>query len=163
MEAADEGPDPAVMILVGQVEVAAAVILAPIRIARVDRWVDCLARRGVRHAHLVEIAHDVIGPVLVGQAGQHCQKVAQGIAVVAKLAKRDVRQIEWAAGDSAHVVIEHVPFQAHRFEPLQVFGEVRRNPTAIDPHEQVDPLEHIGAAVVSKSQILRGRTKRRLA
>ena len=137
-------PDAAVVILVRQVEVAAAVVVAPVAFAGIDGRIDGLGRVGFGHAHLVHVAQDVLGAVAVGDAGEHGQQVAQAVAPVAVFAKGDPGQVEGPAGDGADVVIEHEPFQADGLELLQVFGEVLGHPAAVDPHEQVDALVDAG-------------------
>jgi hypothetical protein len=76
----------------------------------------------------------------VGDARQHGQQIAQAVAPVAIFAKGHPGQVEGAAGDRAHVVVEHEPFQPDRLEPLQMFGKMLRHPAAVNPHQQVDAL-----------------------
>ena len=144
VETADHGPDAAVVILVGQVQIAAAVIVAPVAFPGEDRRVDGLGRVGFSHAHLLHVPQDMLRAMPVGHAGEHRQQVAQAVAPVAIFAERDPGQIEGAAGDGADVVIEHEPFQADRLEPFQMLRKVLRHPAAVDPEQQVEPLVDIG-------------------
>ena len=112
VEAADHGPDAAIMVLVGQIQVAAAVVFAPVALSRIDRWIDGLGGIRFCHTHLAHIAQNVLGTMAVGHTGEDGEEVAQAVAPITIFAECHPWQVKRAAGDGAHVVVEHVPFQA---------------------------------------------------
>ena len=70
METANHRPDTTVMILVGDVQVATAVVIAPVRFTGVDRRVDRFGGVGFSHADLAHVTHNVFAAVKVGHTSK---------------------------------------------------------------------------------------------
>ncbi len=94
VKAAHKGPDAAVVVLFGQVQVVVAVVLPPVLAAGVDDRMQHPHRVGLGDAHLVQVVQDA--PLLgrVGHPKQHRQQVAEHVAVVTVVAESHVRQEE---------------------------------------------------------------------
>jgi len=163
VEPAHHRPDAAIVVLMGQVQVPAAVVFPPGGFAGENGRVDRLGGVGFRHAHLQHVAQDMLGAMPVGNPGEDGKQVSQAVAPVAVFPECHPRQVEGAAGDGADIVIQHEPFQPDGFQFLKVLGKVGSHPATVHPQQQVQPfMDGFGAGMAGQIQREGGNLPRHL-
>src|SRR5215217_6597626 len=96
IDSAEEGPGPAVMIVMRLVEIAHAIIFAPVLLARLDRGIQGTDGKGIAQSTAVNVIQNFVCLYLVSHAEQDRQQVTQGIKAIGIIAESHVGQVKGA-------------------------------------------------------------------
>src|SRR5690625_238740 len=152
VEPTDERPDAAVVVLVRKVQVSTAVVLAPIAVTRVDRWGERFKRVRPVGSRSVCMSQNRLRTVFISYTQDYRQAVTEAVEGVAELPETDTWQVLRRLLQGCGVLLQQEPFEAHRFQFLQLLAELMAIPGAVQPHQQVD----LGGDVSCDGTVIRG-------